>query len=211
MIEQLSIQQTIDMLSYVANRMEEAAAQLNEADQIIGDGDHGEAMARGWLAARESLSGGEFNSIGDVLGTVGMRMMATMGGASGAIFGTWFKGGSRILKETATFSAETLASFMNDGLEAVKARGNANPGDKTMVDALQPAATAAGLSRSKSVGEALLTVAEAAQHGVDTTKEIVAHVGRARTLGERSLGHPDPGALSTYLILRHMADFVGDL
>ena len=211
MIEQLSVQQTIDMLIYVANQMEEAADQLNEADQLIGDGDHGEAMARGWRAARDGLSGGEFDNVGDVLSTVGTRMMATMGGASGAIFGTWFRGGSRSLKETAIFSPETLESLLSDGLEAVKARGNANLGDKTMVDALQPAATAAGLARSKPISEALSTVAEAAQQGVEATKEIVAHVGRARTLGERSLGHPDPGALSTYLILQCMADYVGGL
>ena len=211
MIEQLSVQQTIDMLIYVANQMEEAADQLNEADQLIGDGDHGEAMARGWRAARDGLSGGEFDNVGDVLSTVGTRMMATMGGASGAIFGTWFRGGSRSLKETAIFSPETLESLLSDGLEAVKARGNANLGDKTMVDALQPAATAARLARSKPISEALPTVAEAAQQGVEATKEIVAHVGRARTLGERSLGHPDPGALSTYLILQCMADYVGGL
>ena len=211
MIQQLSVQQTIDMLIYVANRMEEAAVRLNEADQIIGDGDHGEAMARGWRAARDGLSSSQFDNVGDVLSTVGMRMMASMGGASGAIFGTWFRGGSRSLKETAIFSSETLESLLNDGLEAVKARGNANLGDKTMVDALQPAATAAGLARSKPISEALSTVAEAAQQGVEATKEIVAHVGRARTLGERSLGHPDPGALSTYLILQCMADYVGGL
>ena len=211
MIEQLSMQQTIDMLIYVANRMEEAAVLLNEADQIIGDGDHGEAMARGWRAARDGLSSSEFNNVGDVLSMVGTRIMATMGGASGAIFGTWFRGGSRSLKETTTFSTETLASLLNDGLEAVQARGKANLGDKTMVDALQPAATAAGLARSRPISEALLTIVEAAQRGVDATTEIVAHVGRARTLGERSLGHPDPGALSTYLILQYMADYVGDL
>jgi dihydroxyacetone kinase-like protein len=211
MIDQLSLQQTVDMFVYVADRMEEAAPRLNEADQVIGDGDHGEAMARGWRAAQEAVTNGEFNNVGDVLSTVGMRMMAAMGGASGAIFGTWFRGGSKSLTEADTFSAETLAILLNDGLEAVKARGHANPGDKTMVDALQPAATAAGLARTKPISEALPSVASAAQRGVDATKEIVARLGRARTLGERSLGHPDPGALSTYLILQHMADYIGDL
>jgi len=208
MIDQLSLQETIEMFIYVADRIQEAADRLNEADQSIGDGDHGEAMARGWHAAREVLLGGEFSHIGEVLNAVGMRMMATMGGASGAIFGTLFRSSSKSLTEADNFSAETLAVLLEAGLEGVKARGHANVGDKTMVDALAPAAVAAGLARTKPISEALLSVAAAAQGGVDATKKIVARTGRARTLGERSLGHPDPGALSTYLILQSMADYI---
>lgn len=208
MTSQLSLQQTIDMFVYVANRMEQAAAQLNEADQAVGDGDHGEAMARGWHAAGQALHSSEFNSVGDVLSTVGTRMMASMGGASGAIFGTWFKSGGKSLTEAQTFSSETLATMLEDGLEGVQARGHAKPGDKTMVDALGSAAAAAGLQRTKPIGQSLPVVAAAAQHGVDATKTMVAHLGRARTLGERSIGHPDPGALSTHLILLYMAEYL---
>ncbi len=211
MIERLSLQQTIDMFVYVANHMEAVAARLNEADQAIGDGDHGEAMARGWRSAREALDSGEFNSIGDVVSAVGMRMMAAMGGASGAIFGTWFKAGGKSLAEDETFSSEALIILLDHGLEAVQARGHANPGDKTMVDALQPAATAAALAGTRPISEVLPVVAASAQQGADSTRKLVARMGRARTLGERSLGHPDPGALSTHLILQHMADYVGTL
>jgi len=211
MIEHLFLQQTIDMFIYVADRIAEDAPRLNEADQSIGDGDHGEAMARGWQAARAALNSGTFSSIGEVLSTLGMRMMASMGGASGAIFGTWFRGGGKSLMESDTFSAEALARLLEDGLKAVKDRGKANPGDKTMVDALEPAAAAAGAARTDPLAEALSAAAAAAQAGAEATKEIVARVGRARTLGERSLGHPDPGAVSTYLILQHMADYVAGM
>lgn len=95
-----------------------------------------------------------------------------------------------------------------DGLEAVKERGKAKPGDKTMVDSLAPAAIKSKEMVSAPLAEALKAVAEAARQGMEKTKELVATTGKAKTLGERSLGHPDPGAVSTYLILKFMAEYV---
>jgi dihydroxyacetone kinase-like protein len=95
-----------------------------------------------------------------------------------------------------------------DGLDAVKARGKAKPGDKTMVDALEPAALKSQELASASLGESLVAVTGAAKEGMEATKDMVANVGKAKTLGQRSLGHHDPGAVSTYLILKYMTEYV---
>jgi dihydroxyacetone kinase-like protein len=134
--------------------------------------------------------------------------MAAVGGASGAVFGTLFRGGARNLAGRQVFDAAALADLLGDGLEAVKDRGRAQPGDKTMVDALEPAADRAREWVDTPLVEALAATVEAARLGMESTRDMVATVGKAKTLGERSLGHPDPGAISTYLILKFMAEYV---
>jgi dihydroxyacetone kinase-like protein len=179
---------------------------LTHADQAVGDGDHGIGMERGFTAVKEKLAG-EFSSISQMLGAVGQALMLKVGGSSGAIFGTLFSSGS---KAATTARAETLnaaafADFLQTGLEAVQKRGNAKVGDKTMVDALAPAAEAARANASGPIDACLHAAAEAAQAGMESTKNMVATLGRAKILGDRALGHPDPGAISMALILRGMA------
>ena len=205
---QLSLAETVAKLNHVAVGIEASKDILTEADIAIGDGDHGIGMARGFEAVRGKLATESFTSLDQLFKTVGTTLMGTMGGASGAIFGTLFRGGSKQLVNQTVFTSESLALLLGDGLQAIKERGKAKVGDKTMVDALEPAALKAKELSAAPLDDALPAAAEAARQGMEYTKTIVATMGRAKTLGERALGHPDPGAVSMSLILNYMAEYV---
>jgi dihydroxyacetone kinase-like protein len=133
--------------------------------------------------------------------------MSSMGGASGAVFGTLFRNGGKALKGNTTFDAAGLADFLKEGTDGVMSRGGAKPGDKTMVDALDPARVAAEASVGATLAEALAATAAAAEAGREASKAMIATMGRAKTLGESSIGHPDAGACSVAIIFRTMATF----
>jgi phosphoenolpyruvate---glycerone phosphotransferase subunit DhaL len=205
---QFDVEATRRMLMYVSDGMIASKSRLTELDKTVGDGDHGIGMARGFEAVRQALEGETLDSIGTVLVKTGTTLLMSIGGAAGAVFGTFFRGGGAGLKETQFLDSRWFSQFLMDGLEAVKKRGGAKPGDKTMVDALEPAAAKSCECIADALDHSLLAVSDAARNGMEKTKEMVAATGKARTLGERSLGHADPGAVSTYLILKLMADFV---
>jgi dihydroxyacetone kinase-like protein len=204
----LDLQELQEMIVYIANNMIESKDQLTQADKAIGDGDHGVGMARGFEAVIRKVESEDITSIEQFFKTVGMALLTSIGGAAGAVFGTLFRGGSKLLKEKEVFDAEALSLMISGGLEAVKKRGCAKPGDKTMIDALEPATLEAKNQESSSLEESLKAVTEEARLGMEKTKEMVAKVGKAKTLGERSRGYPDPGSISTYLILKFMAEYV---
>ena len=131
------------MFIHVAQRMQESADLLTQADKAIGDGDHGIGMSRGFAAVQAKLEASPLATVADLLKTTGMALLTSIGGASGVIFGTLFRGGARNLTDVTVFNAETLSLMLADGLTAVQERGKAVPGDKTMVDALAPAAAKA--------------------------------------------------------------------
>ncbi len=199
------------MLLYVAERMQASEPLLTQADKAVGDGDHGIGMARGFAAVQAKLTAEDPATVADLLRLTGMTLITSVGGASGPIFGTLFRGGARNLGTETVFEAGTLARLLQDGLAAVQERGKAKPGDKTMVDALAPAAATAAEMSSAPLHRALEATAEAARLGMEKTKEMVAATGKAMALGPRALGHVDPGALSTYLILKSMADYVASV
>lgn len=205
---QLTPDETRGMLLHVCQGMQASKDVLSEADRAIGDGDHGVGMARGFEAVQRKLEAmSSAVAMDELFRTVGTALLTSVGGAAGAVFGTLFRGGSRNLSNCSAFDSAALARLLADGLTAVKERGQARPGDKTMVDALEPAAQRAQEMTGASLGEALTEVAEAARLGMEKTRNMVATVGKAKTLGDRSLGHPDPGAISTYLILKYMAEY----
>lgn len=204
----LSLEEAKEMFLYLAEGMVDSKDRLTQADKAIGDGDHGVGMARGFEAVRQKLQGQTFEALDELLKTIGMTLMTSVGGAAGAIFGTFFRGGATSLKGQRVFDASTLSLMLLDGLDAVKGRGGAKPGDKTMVDALEPAALRSKQLTGTPLDESLAAVTEAARQGMEKTKDMVATVGKAKTLGERSLGHPDPGAISTYLFLKFMLEYV---
>jgi dihydroxyacetone kinase-like protein len=184
---------------------------LTQLDQAIGDADHGINMDRGMQAAIGKLESLDDADPGTVLKTVGMALVSTVGGAGGPLYGTLF-----LQMGTATAGkAELESSDWEAGLDAaikgVQARGKAEPGDKTMVDALLPAreAFASALGEGASFTDALRRSADAAEEGMNATTPLVARKGRASYLGERSAGHQDPGATSSYLLLRAAADSFG--
>lgn len=205
--ETLSIDETRDMMLVVADKIIESEPILTDADRALGDGDHGVGMERGMNAVKEALEGQDFPSVGKVFMAVGMAMMSSMGGASGAVFGTLFRSGGKAIGDCETFGGTEVASFFQEGVEGVMTRGGAKPGDKTMVDALVPAAEKAGEVADKNVDEALAAVADAAEEGKEASKDMIATMGRAKTLGENSRGKPDAGAVSVAIIAAAMRDY----
>ncbi len=205
--ETLSTVEVRDMMIAAAQAIIEAEPILTDADRALGDGDHGVGMERGMTAVKEKLDGAEFANPGKVFMAVGMAMMSSMGGASGALFGTFFRAGGKATGDAETFGGAECAAFFKAGSEGVMTRGGASPGAKTMVDALDPAASAAQTVADKPVCEALAAVAEAAEVGKEASKAMVATMGRAKTLGEKSVGLPDAGAISVAIIIATMSDF----
>ena len=197
-----------DMLAGVARHIVASVDMLTEIDQAIGDGDHGIGMRRGFTAVEEAMAVSDLQSVAKVFKDAGTAIMAKTGGAAGAVFGTLFRAGSAAFEGRDGMDAAGFAGFLAQGLDAVEKRGGAKPGQKTMIDALAPAAVAAADAVPRGLGEAVRSAAEAARGGVEATKDMIATTGKARTLGERSLGHVDPGAVSFTLILESMRDYI---
>ncbi|MGR5301274.1 MULTISPECIES: dihydroxyacetone kinase subunit DhaL [Vibrio] len=196
-----------NMMAYVAQKMVASEPVLTKYDQAIGDGDHGIGMERGFKAVAELLdSDYQPEDVSKLLLKIGSTMMATMGGASGAIFGTLFRSGAKSIKGATELDTATLSTFLAGGLQGVYDRGGANPGDKTMIDALV-AAVEKSEQLSGPLTDTLPAIAQAAEQGVEATKDMIATTGKAKTLGERSLGHPDPGAMSMAFILQYMNEY----
>jgi len=181
---------------------------LVQLDAAIGDADHGINMARGFEAVVQALGGDAGSPPGKLLILAGRTLVSTVGGASGPLWGSALRSGGRTLGDQASFDGAQLVEVLAAALASVKDLGTAALGDKTMVDALEPAAEAAAAASGDSLATLLSAASEAARRGVEETKGMVARTGKARSLGERSLGHPDPGALSASLILGAMAEFV---
>jgi dihydroxyacetone kinase-like protein len=204
---QLSATETAGMLRHVADHIEANVDRLTQADQALGDGDHGVGMARGFAAARQKLATQPPDTVAGALRSVGMAVLSATGGAAGAIFGTLFRSGARRLEGATAFDAPALATFLEDGLQAIQERGHATVGDKTMVDALAPAAAEARALAGQSLDIALAGASDAARKGMEATRDMLPTMGKAWPLGERARGHVDPGALSMSLILEAMAEY----
>ena len=196
------------MLILACERIIAAEPMLSQADRDLGDGDHGMGMERGMRAAIEKLNAAEVESIEKAFSTVGMAMMSSMGGASGAIFGTFFRNGGKALNGKDSFDAAGLAAFLKAGVDGVKQRGGAAIGDKTCVDAMEPAANKAAEVAAQTLPEAITAVAAAADAGKEASKAMIAKFGRAKTLGEACIGFPDAGACSVVVIIDAFRDFI---
>jgi len=189
-----------------ARLIAEHGPALTELDSAIGDADHGTNMDRGMSAAVAALGAAHPADPAALLKQVGMTLVSKVGGASGPLYGTFFLRMAGALGPEPA-DAETFARALRAGLDGVVARGKAEPGDKTMLDALAPACDSldAALAAGQPLGEALQAAAAAAAKGRDATVPLVARKGRASYLGERSAGHQDPGATSTTLLLEAAA------
>ncbi len=191
-----------------ASTVAENKDDLTRLDQAIGDGDHGTNMDRGMKAVVAKLDGLEGEDIGDLLKTVGMTLVSTVGGAAGPLYGTLFLQMGVATAGKSELEPDDWAAALDAAVQGVQMRGKAEPGDKTMVDALIPArdAFSAAVAEGASFGEALRRSAEAAEQGMLATTPLVAKKGRASYLGERSAGHQDPGATSSHLLLETAAE-----
>jgi dihydroxyacetone kinase-like protein len=191
-----------------AAEVEEHRTELVKLDTAIGDGDHGTNLDRGMRKVLEKLGGSEGNDIGASLKAVGMALVSSVGGAAGPLYGTLFLQMGTKTNGTATIDVAGWAGALEAGLQGVQARGKAERGDKTMVDALAPAVEELRRAESEGagIGEATRRAAAAAEEGMKATIPMEARRGRASYLGPRSVGHQDPGATSTYLLLRSAAE-----
>ncbi len=195
-----------DMLVAVSQSLIDQTDTLTDADLAIGDGDHGIGMRRGFEAALETLKASEPESVDAAFKATGTAILSNTGGAAGAVFGTLFRSGAKGFAG-GTVDGESFAAFLEEGLAAVLKRGGVTEGQKTMVDAIAPAARAARAKSAAGLPATVAAAAAASLKGVEATKDMIATTGKARSLGERSLGHPDPGAISISLILKAMQDF----
>ncbi|WP_370968105.1 dihydroxyacetone kinase subunit DhaL [Amycolatopsis sp. cg9] len=186
----------------------EHRVELIDLDRAIGDGDHGENLNRGFTAVVAALDAGAPDTPGGVLKLVATTLISKVGGAAGPLYGTAFLRASAKLGAATELDVPALLDALRAGLEGVQARGKAVGGDATMVDALIPAVSAAEKAAEEGgdVAAVLTAAADAADRGAESTVDLVPRKGRASYLGERAVGHMDPGARSSALLLRAFAE-----
>jgi phosphoenolpyruvate---glycerone phosphotransferase subunit DhaL len=198
----------LDWVRRFAVEMSEQRAELTKLDAAIGDGDHGTNMDRGMRKALERLDGLEGEDIGAALKAVGMALVSSVGGAAGPLYGTLFMqmGGATGGRDALDLTG--WADALEAGIKGLQARGRAEPGDKTMVDALLPGLETlrSAVQEGAEPADALRRSAAAAEEGMKATVPMEARKGRASYLGPRSVGHQDPGATSSHLLLRSAAE-----
>jgi phosphoenolpyruvate---glycerone phosphotransferase subunit DhaL len=205
--------QVLGWVEAFSSTVAENKEYLTRLDSAIGDADHGINMNRGMTAVQAKLDGVEGDDIGAMLKTVGMTLVSTVGGAGGPLYGTLFLQMGMATAGKTELGPEDWAAALDAAVKGVQMRGKAEPGDKTMVDALIPArdAFSAAVAEGVSFEEALTRSAQAAEEGMLATTPLVAKKGRASYLGERSAGHQDPGATSSYMLVKTAADtWAGD-
>lgn len=197
----------------LARIIQENAAYLSEIDGAIGDGDHGINMNKGFTLARQQIEARDPVDLASGLDLLGNILFAEIGGAMGPLYGSLFMAMAEPARDKTEIDRETFGAMLNAALEAVQALGEAKVGDKTLIDTLAPACEAynAAIADDSSFADALASMATAAEAGKESTRDLVAKVGRSSRLGERSRGHLDAGATSCYLILKSLADSITEL
>lgn len=205
----LTVEQTTDMIIRACDEIIKNKPYLTEIDSKIGDGDHGIGMSGGMEKAKSALEEKRpFQDVNSVFKTTGMAMLNSMGGASGVIFGSMFLGGIKGLETITELDGDSMAKIMRGSLEAIKERGKAQVGDKTMIDALEPAVLALEKGEKKDLAILLEAAKDGAYQGVENTKDYIAKFGRAKSLMERAIGYQDAGATSVFIIFDAMYKFV---
>jgi dihydroxyacetone kinase-like protein len=203
-------EQIVKWLQAIGHVMETNKEFLTQLDAAIGDADHGINMERGFNKVNSQLSAVVDKDIGSILKSTGMTLISSVGGASGPLYGTFFLRAATVASGKHELNTTELADVLKAGLSGVIERGKAQVGDKTMVDALTPAVEAfeQAAEDNADIAEALGQTVAAAEQGIKDTIPLIARKGRASYLGERSIGHQDPGATSVYLILKALHDVV---
>ncbi|BEN41883.1 dihydroxyacetone kinase subunit DhaL [Serratia nevei] len=207
----LTKQQVVDWLMRCGEVFSRERDFLTRLDTEIGDADHGLNMNRGFNKVVEKLPSVADKDIGFILKNTGMTLLSSVGGASGPLFGTFFIRAAQAANAKQSLDLAELQQMMQEGVEGVVMRGKAEPGDKTMCDAWWPVVESLGQSAQQnlSVAEALQRAADSAERAVESTITMQARKGRASYLGERSIGHQDPGATSVTLMMKTLAEVAG--
>ncbi|MBH2873924.1 dihydroxyacetone kinase ADP-binding subunit DhaL [Serratia marcescens] len=207
----LTKQQVVDWLMRCGEVFSRERDFLTRLDTEIGDADHGLNMNRGFNKVVEKLPSVADKDIGFILKNTGMTLLSSVGGASGPLFGTFFIRAAQAANAKQSLDLVELQQMMQEGVEGVVMRGKAEPGDKTMCDVWWPVVESLGQSAQQnlSVSEALQRAADSAERAVESTIPMQARKGRASYLGERSIGHQDPGATSVMLMMKTLAEVAG--
>lgn len=202
----ISVEDLKEWLGEFARLIFEHRDVLTDLDAAIGDADHGNNMSRGMAAVVADLSG---TTVAALAKRAGMTLVSSVGGASGPLYGTFFLRFASAAGEVNELDASSFAVAMRAGLDGLVSRGTAEVGDKTMVDALAPAVDALERNRAQPLSAGLDAARRAADEGRDATVAMVARKGRASYLGDRSVGHQDPGATSAALLIRAASTTLG--
>lgn len=199
-------QTILSLLSAMAHRMHDEKDFLTELDNAIADGDHGINMAKGFAAVNAKLPQIAEQPLGSIFKTVGMTLVSAVGGSAGPLYGTAFMKAGVVMADKASMDMNDFLACMKAAIEGIMLRGHAVRGEKTMLDAMIPALEAMELANAtgKPAGQVLEAGVSAARNGVEYTKTIIATKGRASYIGERSLGHQDPGATSFTCLLEEI-------
>lgn len=205
MAEAVTVDAFVRWLKHFAETVHKSAGHLTQLDSAIGDADHGTNMDRGLKAVVAVLDTNGFDSPDALFKKVGMTLVSTVGGASGPLYGTFFLRFGSALQGVESIGAEELGKAFRAGVDGIVARGKAELEDKTMYDAWAPALEAFDQAAADGLAAALSAAASAAAEGRDATTDLLARKGRASYLGERSVGHQDPGATSTTMLLESAA------
>jgi dihydroxyacetone kinase-like protein len=209
MPEKITLPQVVGALKATISKLEGKKEELDRLDSPIGDGDHGRTMVNAFHNIAPFIeSMGE--DIGEFLGKVGKTLALSGGAAAGPLYGTAFMEAGRVVEGKSEVGLKEIAEMAKAFEEGVIRRGKANVGEKTMLDTIHPAVESVegSLSEGLPLKEALLNMKEAARKGMESTRDLISQRGRSSRLGERSIGHIDPGAASCYFILEAMVDFL---
>ncbi|GFN36094.1 dihydroxyacetone kinase subunit DhaL [Tepidimicrobium xylanilyticum] len=200
----------LEIVKNMSKNIIESKELLTELDRVIGDSDHGINMAKGFSAINDKLEEMEGKDWGCILKTVAMTLISTVGGASGPLYGTGFLRAATVVEGKKEIDKDDVVNMFDEAIKGIKMRGKSNRGDKTMLDALIPAYEALKLAYEEGQNslKAFKRAEESALEGVEYTKTIIAKKGRASYLGERSLGHQDPGATSSYIIIKSITEIL---
>lgn len=205
MNNEINTQHLIEIINRIAERIHDNRDELNALDSALGDGDHGTGISTAFNASAEDVNNLSEPDITSVFKATAMALMNRMGGASGALYGTFFLKAGMTTKDKQTLSKADCEQLLQAGLDGVKQRGKSDVGDKTMIDALSPAVSA--FIKADNLGLAWEKAAESAQAGAENTKHLIAKHGRAKFAGERAIGHKDAGASSITLLFEAIHDY----
>ncbi|MHB1171255.1 MAG: dihydroxyacetone kinase subunit DhaL [Lacisediminihabitans sp.] len=208
----VTLDQLVSWLAIFRDLVTGQKAYLTELDSAIGDADHGANMTRGMTAVMDKIGAAPAGAVDELFKAVGMTLVTSVGGASGPLYGTFFLRFGMASGAVTSLGGTALSAALRAGLAGVVARGKAEAGDKTMFDAMAPALDAfdSALEAGESIVAAAVAAQVAADAGRDATEPLQARKGRASYLGERSIGHIDPGATSTALLFQALAEVLAE-
>ena len=210
MTETITTAKMLQALKFMCDTIEDEKEYLSELDGAIGDGDHGVNMAKCFREVKKKLAESSAEDVGALFKEVGMVVLNSVGGAMGALYGTFFLKLSQESVGKAEVSLSDLVTMFQTGEQGILDIGKANLGDKTLIDTLSPAVRAIEKAekKGKALAGALADFEQTAKQGMESTKDMLAKMGRASRLGERTIGHQDAGATSCYFILRSLASAI---